>query len=563
MACVPRPTSTVFSTITSTSLITDVGGFTTSLVFDPEARTISTVLTSRTVAGQVVTFPVRSIVTGATVPTRVPVETTRTSLIVSSTPISTLFSTCESTTTTTTSTTTIPTTTTTTTTSSTTTTTSSTTTTTTPTPSSSSTTTTTTTTSSNTPSQSTITEFTTVPRTSSTSSATSATLASNRPGSGSSSGSNTGAIAGGVVGGIAGLAILAALIFFCCKKKRNDKEFDFGDDTWDPAGAAYGSSSNMRQHSTGSVLRSSRYSTGSGVGAGAAAGAAAGAGAAALTRGGGGSRTSPRRNRPADEQDNYYSAVGIPSRDNTATPMSSTTFNTTAFGAGMAGVGAASRQQPHDPLYGGLANEQSGRNEGGWGVANRMRDSQQYGPSSPDRRSAGPGIGGISTRVPPPTVSSGLNTMPSIPYRLPSPDAGAPLSPPASLMAGGGGANGFPGPIASPAPSHRSIPGMGGMAWAPGLSGHASDDRRSGQLRVMNEEPEPQEEERLDKDSSVGSSEDKDRDYLSGADEEAQRRAEEERRFGTRNGDAYDGLTEGLGRNASVNGSQAPSYRTY
>lgn len=375
-------------------------------------------------------------------------------------------------------------------------------------------------------------------------------MASNRPESSSGGGSNTGAIAGGVVGGIAGLAILAALIFFCCKKKRNDKDFDFGDDTWDPAGAAYGgaaatsgggnnraSSSGMRNASSGSVLRSSRYSNGSGVGTGAALGAA-GAGAAAGAAAGYGAS---RRNRPADQQDNYYSSLGMPppSREDTATPMSSNTFNTSAFGAGMAGVGAAHQQpQRHDPLYSGLANEHSGRNEGGWGVANQMRNSQQYNQGyggSPERLSSGGG--GMSSRVPPPPVSSaGGGVAGGIPYRLPSPDTGAPLSPPASL---------HPGTVASPAPSYRSIPGMGGMAWMPGLSSNASnaggahggDERRSGQLRVMNEEPE--QEERLDKSSVEGDSYE---------DDEQMRRAEEERRFGTRSGDAYDGLMDGLGR---------------
>ncbi|KAK4057671.1 hypothetical protein OIO90_001319 [Microbotryomycetes sp. JL221] len=544
--CVSSPTETVFTTITSTSLITDVDGFSTSSVFDPEARTVSTILTTRSVGGQIVTFPVRTIITGATVPTRVPIETTRTSLILSSSPVSTLFASCEPTTTTTTTTTTSSSTTTTTTSTS-----SSTTTTTTTTPESSSTSTTSSITTTTTPAQSTITEFTTIPRSSSTASSSSnpASLASNRPGSGSSSSSNTGAIAGGVVGGIAGLALLAALIFFCCKKRRNsDKDFDFGDDTWNPAGAAYtsgaatsgrgGGSGGMRQTSSGSVLRSSRYSTGSSSGAAAAAGLGAAAGAGALA--GGDRRQSQRRNRPADEQDNYYASVGIPPREETATPMSSTTFNTAALSAGMAGVGATSRVQPpqqqRDPLYGGLADTQSGRHEGGWGVANQMRNSQQFG------RTPAP-----VARVPPPAVSSAYtaaSTLPSIPYRLPSPDSGAPLSAP----------GGFPGPIASPAPSHRSIPGMGGMAW---LGGGATDERRSGQLRVMNEEP--FEEERLDKDSSLGSKEDE----LNNESEEQMRRAEEERRFGTRNNDAYDGLTEGLGRTSSVNGATAPTYRTY
>lgn len=87
-----------------------------------------------------------------------------------------------------------------------------------------------------------------------------------------------------------------------------------------------------------------------------------------------------KKSRPADEQFDYYSSVP-PAREATATPVS---VSTAGVGAGMAGIGvirAASQGVPprresyraelNDP-YGGLADEGSGANEGGWGVANQM-----------------------------------------------------------------------------------------------------------------------------------------------------------------------------------------------
>lgn len=72
----------------------------------------------------------------------------------------------------------------------------------------------------------------------------------------------------------------------------------------------------------------------------------------------------------------------------------------------------------------------------------------------------------------------------------------------------------------SPAPSHMSMPALGAV-WNGGSE--VSEERRSGQLRVVNEST------------------------------EASGLSEEERRFGGENtGDAYGGLTEGLDRHKSV-----------
>lgn len=229
-------------------------------------------------------------------------------------------------------------------------------------------------------SRSTITQFTTVSGSASSTASSSASIAN----SNSSGGSSTpvGAIAGGVVGGIAGLAILALLIWFCCKrnKRHDDKDFDFRDDTaWDPA---VGTAAVMSQKgSSGTLHRHSRYNSvgggspgrGTGYGTALAAGAVAGiAGGAAA-----GSRDDRRRrSRPSDQQDAYYSSVPQGDRYGASTPGNDdwdgssyathglgneggvggapfdygggTAAPSVATGAGMAGVGAMGgrRQSP-------------------------------------------------------------------------------------------------------------------------------------------------------------------------------------------------------------------------
>ncbi|KAL0242253.1 hypothetical protein I308_105882 [Cryptococcus tetragattii IND107] len=54
----------------------------------------------------------------------------------------------------------------------------------------------------------------------------------------SGSGTNTGAIVGGVIGGVAGLAIILALLWFFCIKRRRNNEEAFDEKTFDPSRAA-------------------------------------------------------------------------------------------------------------------------------------------------------------------------------------------------------------------------------------------------------------------------------------------------------------------------------------
>lgn len=107
-----------------------------------------------------------------------------------------------------------------------------------------------------------------------------------------------------------------------------------------------------------------------------------------------------RRSRPADQQDSYYAALPPQSRNNSSTAHSTSSAHGDPFAGGMAGVGAAgmagvgamNRRQseglPYTPqqqrrgsaqmddVYGGLQDELSGRDEGGWGVASRMHQPQ-------------------------------------------------------------------------------------------------------------------------------------------------------------------------------------------
>ncbi|BGP36230.1 hypothetical protein JCM10449v2_000128 [Rhodotorula kratochvilovae] len=302
--CASVPVSTVYETATITSRVPAVTG--TSLVREVSA-VVSTTLYTGVVRGQTITRALEATEL-VTFTSLLPVTGISTSLIVTSTPLSIVYSTsCAEPSST------IPSTTSSTTTSTTTTTTSSTT---------SSTTTSTTSSTTTTPPLPSSTRISTVivPASSASSSSarSSATSLSGASGSGSGSSSNAGAIAGGVVGGVVGLAALIALLWFLNKKKnahKADPDFDpftNNTDPWDP---------------------SPGFSSGAAVGAaGAGAGVAAARGSRRLTRGHSNlkyaeagekdaafpayapvaTEGSPRRSRklaPAAEQDAYYAHV--------------------------------------------------------------------------------------------------------------------------------------------------------------------------------------------------------------------------------------------------------------
>lgn len=121
------------------------------------------------------------------------------------------------------------------------------------------------------------------------------------------------------------MAILALLIWFCCKRKKNDdKDFDFrDDDAWDPA---VGTAAVMSQKgSSGTLHRKSRYDSvgGGSPGRGSGYGTALAAGGAAAVVGGAAASSREdrrRRNRPSDQQDSYYSSVPQVDRYGAATP---------------------------------------------------------------------------------------------------------------------------------------------------------------------------------------------------------------------------------------------------
>ncbi|GAA6047499.1 hypothetical protein JCM3770_005777 [Rhodotorula araucariae] len=311
--CASVPVSTVYETATITSRIPAVTG--TSLVREV-STIVSTTLYTGVVRGQTLTRPLEATEL-VTYTTAVPLTGVSTSLIVTSTPLSIVYSTsCAE------SSSTLSSTTSTTTTRSTTTTASSTT----------SSTTSTTSSSTTTPPLPSSTRISTVivPYSSSSSSSprSSATSLSGAAGSGSGSSTNVGAIAGGVVGGVVGLAALVALLWFINKKKnahKADRDFDpftNNTDPWDP---------------------SPGFASSAAVGAaGAGAGVAAARGSRRLTRGHSNfkyaeagekdsadiafpayapvaTEGSPRRSRklaPAAEQDAYYAHVPHQSAQN-------------------------------------------------------------------------------------------------------------------------------------------------------------------------------------------------------------------------------------------------------
>lgn len=163
------------------------------------------------------------------------------------------------------------------------------------------------------------------------------------------------------------------------KRERDERDgsFDFGPegDAWDPAvGMAATSGGGKGMIGRSGTLRGHEMS-----------GPALGMGAGAMAYG-----ASQKRNGggAGKEQFDYYSNLPPPPRQDTSTPM---TVSSAGIGGGatMAGVGAAaarrSQSQSHlppspppaqrrssprnDDPYGGLADEYSGANEGGWGVA--------------------------------------------------------------------------------------------------------------------------------------------------------------------------------------------------
>ncbi|GAA5992108.1 hypothetical protein JCM11641_003525 [Rhodosporidiobolus odoratus] len=222
--------STSFEDATVTSLVPTVTGTTTFVVVDPNA--VSYTLLTETLRGQTVT---RSFaVTGATVTTTSELQGTSTSLIETSTPVETIFTTVSASSSSVSSTASSST------------------------PSSTSTTSTTSSSiSSSSASSATATSSsavtTTVPpssrslSSSAQSSSASSTSAGASSDSSSGSPSNLGAIIGGAVGGAAGLALIALLIWYFAKKssrRKHENEVDFfaqhGDNAWNPAAVAGG-----------------------------------------------------------------------------------------------------------------------------------------------------------------------------------------------------------------------------------------------------------------------------------------------------------------------------------
>lgn len=276
-------------------------------------------------------------------------------------------------------------------------------------------------------------------------------------------------------------------------RRDRDKEFDFaGEDAWDPAvisGSALGSKRLSRRGGGGESQN--RYNN------------LGGEGGIALPE----REPSARKRTAANEQFDYYA--------NTAPPPPPAVAD-----AGLAGVGAAGAarrpsrntgaSEPYramsagEDAYGGIDDgiQGGGENEGGWGVANQMRQQHPTDQQQFERRGS---ASNRSPRIPPPVMpvsyggpvqqqpqylpphlQPGGAAPPSIPYIPPSsagyaqpPYSAAPLLAPSPNRFESTG-------IASPAPSHRSIPGLGG--WS--NEDDDGDAYRGGPLRITNEEPE-------------------------------------------------------------------------
>ncbi|GAA5912142.1 hypothetical protein JCM6882_003066 [Rhodosporidiobolus microsporus] len=528
------PISTEFETVTLTSLVPTVTGTTTFVVVDPNI-VFSSVLT-QTIRGETVTSTY--LVTGATVTTTSLLTGTETSLIVTSTPVSTEFSTVSSSTTSSSTTTSSTTTTTSSSTTASSTTSSTSSSTTTPPPSSSST-------------------------LSSSSSAAPSSATSAGAGSGNSSGgsgTNLGAIIGGAVGGGVGLIVICLLLWWCVKRRRDQREADevdyfaeHGEGAWDPAAVAGGAAAGAGAGGAAALAarqsnRMSRRRSGRGAG---------GAGGEDYyeEKDGNGFAVLPQKKRllPADEQDAYY--ANVPLRQDSPAEGYSTGAAAAAGAAGMAGAGAASRsshghaygdhqQQPYGqqlppgagigPGYApsspprhhqqqqstagnfagvgangrggngggayppGMASFDPRARDGGWAAAGDSPQHQQQYPPYPAGGGNGYGYPQQSFS-PPPRVDSANSLPPSIAYNPPHSSFRGPtdlaqdaqLAPPSSSRFAAysapdsqqphhpGGGNG----TASPTPSYRSIPALGAIPRADS-TGPSEAGR---QLRVVNE----------------------------------------------------------------------------
>ncbi|GAA5953999.1 hypothetical protein JCM21900_005376 [Sporobolomyces salmonicolor] len=501
MACESSATSTVFETTTLTSLVATVTGSTTYVVVDPNALSLST--TFLTVRGEII--PTRITVTGATVTTTQALTGTSTSLLVTSTPISTLFASCTASSTTTSSSTTSTTSTSSSTTSSSTTTTPS------STPSSTASTLT------STSGRSTITEITTVPAPSSSASSSSSATSSAVGAPSSGSPTNLGAIIGGAVGGgVGGLILLLGLfLWFCCYRKsgsnhRQRDAFDFkGDRAWDPAqgvasAAVAGGAAGRRQSNGPNGMDGGKGRTMSRryVGEGAAAAFAGGVSAYDREKpdepfgGGGGAGGKKKRFKPADEQDAYYAnAPPVPSREDSATSES----------AGLAGVGIghtmgrggsnhsggsggaersnsqgrASAPGPYASMLAATTFDPRAR-DGGWAVANDLHGVQsqaQQQPLQPQSSNGnlvrqqqlqpsyppGAAAGYASDDLPYEAEQRRLNRPPSFASRKPVPPVSQAPPPPAPLP--------LPGSIDYHPPSPQDYPPADPRSLAPPSSG--------------------------------------------------------------------------------------------
>ncbi|KAM0753104.1 hypothetical protein T439DRAFT_323726 [Meredithblackwellia eburnea MCA 4105] len=351
-----------------------------------------------------------------------------------------------------------------------------------------------------------------------------------------------GAIAGGVVGGVAVLLLVGVLWWWFSSKnsrREREKDFDFTDDAWDPAagiaatatgaglaGAAGSKRMSSRRHGGGggSQSQSHRYANGNG------SGGYESYGMAGMGAGGGAAAAAAAR----DEQTAYYSHAPAPPQQEYL------------GGGGLAGVGAIRRApsasltvNTEDP-YDGLDEGQQGAPvDGGWAVASAMH---QQGPSSASRQQhqqlhpdpqqrysdsrTSSGSGSRPRRSPsgarksPPTIHSFAEQQqqyyqqqqqPQQQYQqYPQGQGQGQYQVPSSiayvapqqqqrddpLLVPPGGNNRFD--MASPAPSHMSIPGLAGGWTNPSSSSSSnlqhggpdpSDGRRGGPLRVTNEEP--------------------------------------------------------------------------
>ncbi|GAA6018690.1 hypothetical protein JCM10207_009014 [Rhodosporidiobolus poonsookiae] len=523
------PTATIFETLTVTSLIPTVTGSTTFVVVDPNAISVSTL--TETLRGQTVTRVFTA--TGATVTTVEPLTGTATSLVVTSSPIETLYTTISSSS-------------------------SSTTTTTTTTSSTSSTTTTTSssTSSSTTPTSTRMSTVVVTESASSSAPSSSATLAGSGSGSGSGGGTNIGAIVGGAVGGGVGLILLLLALWYFAKKRREKREREdvdyfaqHGEDAWDPAAVGGAATGGVAAGAAG--RRISRRHPSGGRGDAYDGEKYFETGFAVLPQNG--------RLKPAQEQDAYYANFSPPQQpefeqnemSNAPSSYSGYTGAGTAAGAGAGAAllgrgpsdGSRSAHSHHNSAGGHQQHYGAGPslppgaspyphpqpsplgdNFAGVGANGRANGAGMSMPSaypavlastSFDPRGRDGGYAVASSNRPPsqgyPPQSSTPASLPaSIAYNPPHSSFMGPtdLQPPSSNRFGAYSSSGsgaghpapqqsHPGASASPVPSYRSIPQLGAIPRADsetgtdyGSSAAGAGQRTGGQgrsLRVVNE----------------------------------------------------------------------------